>query len=164
MHALRLKATNCRGGTRVSLSRLPAVLQVAPVAPPLLAVIASGLGTPHGSRKQRSHFTSWYAVAHSGVDDACFTPRRARIFHTSLRQMPWHAGSIFTTYLLPTYRPSGPRRTRRSRPCRHRTHPPRRSTRHIRSPKRARHGHRRSRPPPSTPLRSRRFCAQRSSS
>ena len=63
MHALRLKATNCRGGTRVSLSRLPAVLQVAPVAPPLLAVIASGLGTPHGSRKQRSHSTPLYTVS-----------------------------------------------------------------------------------------------------
>ena len=63
MHALRLKATNCRGGTKVSLSRLPAVLQVAPVAPPLLAVIASGLGTPHGSRKQRSHSTPLYTVS-----------------------------------------------------------------------------------------------------
>ena len=81
-HHCTLDLPDWREGTRVSPSRLPVFLQPCPGSPePLLAVIASGLGTPHGSRKQQSHFTSWYTVAHSGVDDACFTPRRARIFH-----------------------------------------------------------------------------------
>ena len=82
-HHCTLDLLDWREGTRVSPSRLPVFLQPCPGTPePLLAVIASGLGTPHGSRKQQSHFTSWYTVAHSGVDDACFTPRRARIFHS----------------------------------------------------------------------------------
>ena len=81
-HHYTLDLPDWREGTRVSPSRLPVFLQLCPGSPePLLAVIASGLGTPHGSRKQQSHFTSWYTVVHSGVDDACFTPRRARIFH-----------------------------------------------------------------------------------
>ena len=83
-HHYTLDLPDWREGTRVSPSRLPVFLQLCPGSPePLLAVIASGLGTPHGSRKQQSHFTSWYTVVHSGVDDVCFTPRRARIFHTS---------------------------------------------------------------------------------
>ena len=81
-HHYTLDLPDWREGTRISPSRLPVFLQLCPGSPePLLAVIASGLGTPHGSRKQQSHFTSWYTVVHSGVDDACFTPRRARIFH-----------------------------------------------------------------------------------
>ena len=81
-HHYTLDLPDWREGTRVSPSRLPVFLQLCPGSPePLLAVIASGLGTPHDSRKQQSHFTSWYTVVHSGVDDACFTPRRARIFH-----------------------------------------------------------------------------------
>ena len=82
-HHCTLDLLEWREGTRVSPSRLPVFLQPCPSSPePLLAVIASGLITPHGSRKQQSHFTSWYTVAHSGVDDACCTLRRARIFHT----------------------------------------------------------------------------------
>ena len=81
-HHCTLDLLDWREGTRVSPSRLPVFLQPCPGSPePLLAVIASGLGTPHGSRKQQSHFTSWYTVAHCGVDDACFTSRRVRIFH-----------------------------------------------------------------------------------
>ena len=81
-HHCTLDLPDWREGTRVSPSRLPVFLQPCFGSPkPLHAVIASGLGTPHGSRKQQSHFTSWYTVAHSGIDDACFTPRRARIFH-----------------------------------------------------------------------------------
>ena len=69
---------NWKERSRVSPSHLPVVFHPCPGSfPPLLAVIASGLGSPHGSRKQRSHFTSWYTFAHSGDDDACFTPRRA---------------------------------------------------------------------------------------
>ena len=70
-HHCTLDLLDGREGTRVSPSRLPVFLQPCPSSPePLLAVIASGLGTPHGSRKQQSHSASWYTVAHSGVDDA----------------------------------------------------------------------------------------------
>ena len=77
-HHCTLDLLDWTEGTRVSPSRLPVVLHPCPSSPPtLLAVIASGLGTPRDSRKQRSHFTPWYTDAHSGDDDACFTPRRA---------------------------------------------------------------------------------------
>ena len=84
---------NWKERSRVSPSHLPVVFHPCPGSfPPLLAVIASGLGSPHGSRKQRSHFTSWYTFAHSGDDDACFTPRRA----SSLSQL----GVICFCYFL----------------------------------------------------------------
>ena len=77
-HHCTLDPLGWREGKRVSPSSLPVVLHPCPSSsPPLLAVIANGLGTPHGSRKQRSHFTSWYTIAHRGDDDACFTLRRA---------------------------------------------------------------------------------------
>ena len=40
----------------------PSSSTIAPVAlPPLLAIIASGLGIPHGSRKQQAHSTQSYS-------------------------------------------------------------------------------------------------------
>ena len=88
-HHCTLDLPDWTEGTRVSPSRLPVVLHPCPSSSPtLLAVIASGLGTPRDSRKQRSHFTSWYTIAHSGDDDACFTPRRAYLPHLPSAKCP----------------------------------------------------------------------------
>ena len=45
----------------------PSSSTIAPVAlPPLLAIIASGLGIPHGSRKQQAHSTQSYSQKDPG--------------------------------------------------------------------------------------------------
>ena len=82
-HHCTLDLLDWREKTRVSSSRLPVFL-LAPSSPePLRVVIASGLGTPHGSRKQQSHFTSWYTVALCGRRRVCYAPPGAYLPHSS---------------------------------------------------------------------------------
>ena len=53
---------NCTGGQGSHRHVCPSSSTIAPVAlPPLLAIIACGLGIPHGSRKQQTHSTQSYS-------------------------------------------------------------------------------------------------------